>query len=125
MINAFKRWLAKLVYEGHTQTVDSIHNNKLQDAFSEGLPALVAFRIENGYVVRVKNPDFATVGGRTSGFVYCADHQAIADHIVTTFARERLGVQQDMFRDDRKRVNVTSKNSTAGLVGSHQAKSTF
>jgi hypothetical protein len=71
------------------------------------------------------NPDIIGAGERVPGFTYCADHQAIADHLVSSAMRDRLGVQQDMFADQRKQVKVVTRNKTAGLVGTQQANPSY
>ena len=126
MIKAFKRWLAKAAYEGLQQPKESDRNvNKLHDMFQNNMAAMVAFKIDNGYVVRCMNPDAAYSGERVPGFTYCADHQAIADHLVSSAMKDRLGVQQDMFAEQRKQVNIIRKSQAAGLVGAQQANPTF
>ena len=92
MLKAFKKWLAKAAYEGLQQPKETERINKLHDMFSNNMAAMVAFKIDNGYVVRCMNPDAVIHGERLPGFVYCADHQAIADHLVATAMKERLGV---------------------------------
>jgi hypothetical protein len=66
----------------------------LERMFGDCSPAIVAFRIDNGYVMR--SIDFAeknTIGGsEVSGYVYCKDHAAIAEHIVSEAARTKLGL---------------------------------
>ena len=122
MIKAFKRWLATAAYEGLQQPKESDRNvNKLHDMFQNNMAAMVAFKIDNGYVVRCMNPDTLGAGERVPGFTYCADHQAIADHLVSSAMKDRLGVQQDMFAEQRKQVVI--RKSTAGLVGTQQANS--
>lgn len=124
MIKAFKRWLAKAAYEGLQQPKESDRNvNKLHDMFQNNMAAMVAFKIDNGYVVRCMNPDAAYSGERVPGFTYCADHQAIADHLVSSAMKDRLGVQQDMFAEQRKHVVI--RKSTAGLVGAQQANPSY
>lgn len=127
MIKAFKRWLAAAAYEGLRQQPEEVRTNKLHDMFSNNMAAMVAFKIDNGYVVRCMNPDAVIHGERLPGFVYCADHQAIADHLVATAMKERLGVQQEMFSTEqqRKQVNILRKSQAAGLVGAQQANPTF
>ena len=93
--------------------------------FQNNMAAMVAFKIDNGYVVRCMNPDAAYGGERVPGFTYCPDHQAIADHLVSSAMRDRLGVQQDMFADQRKQVNVVRKSQAAGLVGAQQANPSY
>lgn len=92
MIKAFKRWLAKAAYEGLQQPEADARINKLHDMFSHQMSALVAFKIDNGYVVRVMDPDAIQKGEVVPGFTYCADHKAIADYIVSSAMRERIGI---------------------------------
>lgn len=129
MIKAFKKWLAKAAYDGLAQqkVIEESRTNKLHDMFSNNMAAMVAFKIDNGYVVRCMNPDAMIHGERLPGFVYCADHQAIADHLVATAMKERLGVQQDMFPSEqqRKQVNILRKSQAAGLVGAQQATPSY
>jgi hypothetical protein len=85
----------------------------------------VAFQIENGFLVRTLRRNEDHLGGRYPvGFVYCADHQAIADHIVSSAVKEKLGVQQELF-GAQGRKNVVITKQTAGLVGAQQANSTY
>lgn len=99
MIKAFKRWLAQAAYEGLNRPVEVEPTNKLHDMFSNNMAAMVAFKIDNGFVVRTINPEDAYNGARMPGFVYCADHQAIADHLVSSAMREKLGVQDRHVRE--------------------------
>ena len=123
MIKAFKRWLATAAYEGLQQPKESDRNvNKLHDMFQTNMAAMVAFKIDNGYVVRCMNPDAAYAGERVPGFTYCADHQAIADHLVSSAMRDRLGVQQELFGIQRN-TPTSARSKTAGLVGTQQANS--
>jgi hypothetical protein len=119
-----KQWFGKSLLsliQGSNQPAEELRVNRLHDMFSNSMPAMVAFKIDNGYVVRCMNPDAAYTGERTPGFVYCADHQAIADHLVAHAMKNRLGVQQELFvTSPRKNVVITK---TAGLVGAQQAKS--
>ena len=119
-----KQWFGKSLLsliQGSNQPAEELRVNRLHDMFSNSIPAMVAFKIDNGYVVRCMNPDAAYTGERTPGFVYCADHQAIADHLVAHAMKNRLGVQQELFgASPRKNVVITK---TAGLVGAQQAKS--
>jgi len=62
----------------------------MERMFGDCQPALVAFKIDNGYVVRTIHMGPEYVGQVASGFVYCKDHAAIADHIVTEAAREKV-----------------------------------
>jgi hypothetical protein len=127
-MNFIKKWIAKIAHDGLNQLNvqrEMQRANKLHDMFENNMAAMVAFKIDNGYVVRCMNPDTLGAGERVPGFTYCADHQAIADHLVSSAMRDRLGVQQDMFADQRKQVNVVTRNKTAGLVGAQQANPSY
>jgi hypothetical protein len=127
-MNFIKKWIAKIAHDGLNQ-MDVQRTNKLHDMFQNNMAAMVAFKIDNGYVVRCMNPDAMIHGARVPGFVYCADHQAIADHLVSSTMRDRLGVQQEMFPDEqmqqRKQVNIVRKSQAAGLVGTQQANPSY
>jgi hypothetical protein len=123
MIKAFKKWLAKAAYEGaqaNGPVRTENRTNKLHDMFENNMAAMVAFKIDNGYVVRTMNPEGAYVGVRTPGFVYCADHQAIADHLVSSAMRDKLGVQSDMFEKE-KQTAQSVYHKTRALIGAAQS----
>ena len=123
-MNFIKKWIAKIAHDGLNQ-LDVQRTNKLHDMLQNNMAAMVAFKIDNGYIVRTMDPEAAYAGERTHGFVYCADHQAIADHLVSSAMRDRLGVQQDMFAEQRKQVNIVRKSQAAGLVGTQQANPSY
>ena len=121
----FGRSLLSLIQDTQQPKESDRNVNKLHDMFQNNMAAMVAFKIDNGFVVRTMNPEDAYSGGRMPGFVYCADHQAIADHLVSSAMKDRLGVQQDMFAEQRKQVNVVRKSQAAGLVGTQQANPSY
>jgi hypothetical protein len=103
MIKAFKQWLAKAAYEGMQQGAQIERtSNRLGDMLAESGATIVAFQIDNGFVVRTINRNAGIATGRTPGFTYCADHQAIADHLVSSAMRDKLGVQSDMFEKEKQ-----------------------
>jgi hypothetical protein len=120
----FGRSLLSMIQEVQ-QPMESIRStNRLQDMLSESGASIVAFQIENGFLVRTLRRHEDAIGGRYPGFIYCADHQAIADHIVSSAVRDKLGVQQELF-GAQGRKNVVITKQTAGLVGTQQANSTY
>ena len=120
----FGRSLLSMIQEVQ-QPMESIRStNRLQDMLSESGASIVAFQIENGFLVRTLRNNENAIGGRYPGFIYCADHQAIADHIVSSAVRDKLGVQQELF-GAQGRKNVVITKQTAGLVGTQQANSTY
>ncbi len=80
----------------------------MERMFGNCMPAIVAFRIENGFVVRAIRPDEAYEGRRQGGFTYCKDHLEIAEHIVASEAKRKLGIgeeyQQEMFAAEKARA---------------------
>ena len=87
----------------------SHHNNGLESMFSGAAPAVVAFKISNGYVVRTVDTHSDIVGMRQGGFTYCKDHVEIAEHIITAEAKRKLGIradeyQQEMFAAEKARA---------------------
>jgi hypothetical protein len=124
-MNFIKKWIAKVAHDGLNQLDIQRPTNRLQDMLSESGASIVAFQIENGFLVRTLRNNENAIGGRYPGFVYCADHQAIADHIVSSAMKDRLGVQQDLFAEQRKQVNIVAKSKAAGLVGTQQATSSY
>lgn len=123
MIKAFKRWLAKAAYDGLSQPKETERINKLHDMFSNNMAAMVAFKIDNGFIVRTMNPEEAYSGARMPGFVYCADHQAIADHLVSSAMKDKLGVQSDMFEKEKQAAQRQYASTQArGLVGAAQSR---
>ena len=80
----------------------------MERMFGNCSPAVVAFRIENGFVVRTMHQEEVYEGRRQGGFHYCKDHQAIAEHIVASEAKRKLGIgeeyQQEMFAAEKARA---------------------
>ena len=121
MIKAFKKWLAQAAYEGLHQAKEEFRTNKLHDMLSNNMAAMVAFKIDNGFIVRTMNPDMAIHGERMPGFTYCADHQAIADHLVSSAVRDKLGVQSDMFDREKQAVERQYANQARGLAAAKRS----
>jgi hypothetical protein len=120
----FGRSLLSMIQEVQHPLESARSVNRLQDMLSDSGASIVAFQIENGFLVRTMRRNEDAIGGRYPGFVYCADHQAIADHIVSSAVRDKLGVQQELF-GAQGRKNVVITKQTAGLVGAQQANSTY
>lgn len=101
MVSKFASKLLRMAqeYEKQRAAIDPPYvreSTAMERMFGNCAPAIVAFKIDNGYVVRTVNigdvyEPAAVAGG---GFTYCKDHQAIADHIVSEAAREKLMPKQ-------------------------------
>ncbi len=80
----------------------------MERMFGNCSPAVVAFRIENGFVVRTVHQEEAYEGRRQGGFTYCKDHQEIAEHIIASETKRKFGIgeeyQQDMFAAEKARA---------------------
>ena len=122
MIKAFKKWLAAAAYEGLQQSQEVRTSSRLGDMLADSGAAVVAFQIDNGFVVRTMNRHGDIVGSRSPGFVYCADHQAIADHLVSSAMKDKLGVQSDMFEKEKHAAQRQyASNQARGLVTKPQS----
>lgn len=73
----------------------------MERMFGNCAPAVVAFKIENGFVVRTLDMRREMEGHMQGGFHYCKDHQEIAEHIIATEAKRKLGLgeQQELFAE--------------------------
>lgn len=101
----------------------SHYNNGLESMFGGAAPAVVAFKISNGYVVRTVDTHNDIVGMRQGGFTYCKDHVEIAEHIITAEAKRKLGIdeeyQQEMFATEKARA-VAMAGTPAYIVRSNR-----
>ena len=108
----FGKGLASLLNAHHNEQAMAVGNvtaaTDMERMFGNCAPAVVAFRIENGFVVRTVNQEEVYEGRRQGGFTYCKDHQAIAEHIVASEAKRKLGIsdeyQQEMFAAEKARA---------------------
>lgn len=92
----FKGWIKKLIREAAREDMERHtirESTSMERMFGHQMPAVVAFKINNGYVVQSIDMSNESIGQRSTGFIYCQDHQAIADHIVTASAKEKMGLQ--------------------------------
>lgn len=93
----------------------------MERMFGSATPAVVAFRIENGFVVRTMDIDAAIVGSRQRGFTYCKDHQEIAQHILATEVKRKLNIgeeyQQEMFAAEKAHAIATQRNVVGASYG--------
>ena len=126
MTKWLSKWLYRMVQRGERDLVNSSTDairpaSNMERMFGDCAPALVAFRIENGYVMRVVDTSLHMSGTTPSGFVYCKDHAAIAEHIITEAAKQRLDLDPRAKKDAMMRQQSLSYGSQAG--GSYAAKS--
>ena len=101
------KWLNRMIYRMVQRAERDIHcgaeavpirQNNMERLFGDCQPALIAFQIENGYVMRSMQTGPA-YDGMASGFTYCKDHTAIAEHIVTEAAKQRLNLDPRAAKD--------------------------
>jgi hypothetical protein len=109
----FGKGLASLLDAHHADHTRSIgaqvrESNEMERMFGSCTPTIVAFRINNGFVVRTIDTEAAYVGGRATGFTYCKDNQEIAEHIIASEVKRKLNVgeeyQQEMFAAEKARA---------------------
>ena len=112
----FAGWFRNMVREAiNEQAIQPMvrESSQFERMFGNNAPAVVAFKINNGYVVQTIDTSNEVVGGvRSTGFTYCKDNQAIAEHIVASAMKEKMGLQpyqQEMF----EAAQSSAKLSTA------------
>ena len=110
----FKKKLQAALREMHDQPPEVRRTTVTEELFGRTTPAVVAFKINNGFVVQaLDTPSVAQYGEvRHGGFTFCQDAEAIAQHIVTSAMKEKLGVQQEMF--GQSIPAMLQKNSVIG-----------
>lgn len=101
----FGKGLASLLQTHQAEAnrlVDNVRvSTDMERMFGNCAPAVVAFKIENGFVVRSLDLRREMEGMTNGGFHYCKDHQEIAEHIIATEAKRKLGLgeQQELFAE--------------------------
>jgi hypothetical protein len=104
----FKKLIRKVLNDDRAEVT---LNPPVQNQLLEGSPSIVAFRINNGYVVRVFDPNNYKLGTVSPGFTYCKDAQAIAEHIVASAMKDKLGIQSDMFEQEKQAAQAQFANA--------------
>lgn len=96
-----KKLWRKLVRAGMQEELTAVPypvaRSRMEELFGNCSPVMVAFKIDNGYVVRSAWIDH-THDGQATGFTYCKDHAAIAEHLVAETAREKMFPQQQSLK---------------------------
>ena len=94
----FKKKLQAALREMHDTPPEVRRTTATEEMFGRQIPAVVAFKINNGFVVQANDSSHVAHGEvRASGFTFCKDAEAIAEHIVSSAVREKIGIQQEMF----------------------------
>ena len=120
----FGKGLASLLntYQGEAnRPIESVRvSTDMERMFGNCAPAVVAFKIENGFVVRTLDMRREMEGMTNGGFHYCKDHQEIAEHIIVSEAKRKLGLgeQQELFD---ARAYQTQMASQGGLAHAKRA----
>lgn len=82
----FKNWIKKQVREAIRDDGNAIAVDR---ALEGSVPAVIAFRITNGYLLRCNTHDPHRLT-QNSGYVYCADEKALADGIVAAHVKGKV-----------------------------------
>lgn len=83
----FKNWLKKQIREAVRDDRDT---SAVDRAMEGSMPAVIAFRINNGYLLRCNAHDPNRIEPRNNGYVYCADEKALADGIVAAHVKGKV-----------------------------------
>jgi len=114
----FKKKLQAALREMHDTPPEVRRTTATEEMFGRQIPAVVAFKINNGFVVQSNDSAHVAQYGevRSSGFTYCKDAEAIAEHIVSSAVKEKIGVQQEMFGQ-----SIPAMLQKNAVIGSAQA----
>ena len=107
----FKKKIQASLREIRDDPVEVRRTTATEELFGRHVPAVVAFKINNGFVVQSNDSTTSAQFGevRQSGFTFCKDAEEIAEHIVTSAMKEKLGVQQEMFGQSVPAVGTSSQ----------------
>jgi hypothetical protein len=104
-----KAWLGKFIHSCMRSYDNMMHENEplrslprsarsLEERMDGNMPALIAFRIENGFIVDT-----------VSGMRYCKDANEIAEAIVAAQVKEKMGLKGS--------GTLTMRESNVAVVG--------
>jgi hypothetical protein len=86
-----RRWLG-IAPEPDYYEATLRETREANSVLSESGPAIMAYRISNGYIVRTFDRGVINQTMKMPVLTYCKDHTDIAEHIVAEQARTALGV---------------------------------
>jgi hypothetical protein len=111
----FNGWFKKKLQAALREMNDSLpvrEATSIERLLGGATPTIMAFKINNGFVVQTSDASAQYGEIRHTGFTFCQDAEAIAQHIVTSAMKEKLGVQQEMF--GQSIPAMLQKNSVIG-----------
>lgn len=97
MIRALKRFVGRKMIDWlHEANKLDVDQGRVNDGvikfLADTAPSIVVFEIGNGFIVRTSGQL-----GQLAELNFCADAPAIAEHIVTSAAKRKLGIQTELF----------------------------
>jgi len=126
-----KQWFGKgltSLIEAHQEQRNNILGNaspqmatEMERMFGNCSPAVVAFKIENGFVVRTVSQAELYEGKRQSGFHYCKDHMEIAEHIIASETKRKLGIGEEYLEEHYAAEKARAVAMQGGFAKSKRA----
>jgi hypothetical protein len=113
----FNGWFKKKLQAALREMNESLpvrEATSIERLLGGAMPTIMAFKINNGFVVQTNDASAQYGEIRHTGFTFCQDAEAIAQHIVSSAMREKLGVQQEMF--GQSIPSMLQKNSVIGAA---------
>ena len=89
-----RKWIKKWLFGGE-HLVEMEDTRPAYDSLRHQ-GSIQAFKIGNGYIMRVVSADIIMHNERVPNLHYCKDHQEIADYIIQQAAIQKLGAEQQM-----------------------------
>jgi hypothetical protein len=122
-----KQWFGKSLVSLIQDTQVGAYPSEVRQAtemermFGNCSPAVVAFKIENGFVVRTVSQAELYEGKRQSGFHYCKDHIEIAEHIIASETKRKLGIDEEYLEEHYAAEKARAVAMQGGFAKSKRA----
>lgn len=126
-----KQWFGKGIMsmlEAHQEQRNNILSSaqpqmttEMERMFGNCSPAVVAFKIENGFVVRTISQTELYEGKRQSGFHFCKDHIEIAEHIIASETKRKLGIGEEYLEEHYAAEKAHAVATQGGFAKSKRA----
>lgn len=104
-MNFIKKWIGKTALQYASVTPEHACNQTTREVDNFSSAVAVVYAIDNGFLLRSSSRNT----GDRSTLVYCADHTAIADQILSCTMKTRLGIQPDLFEKEKQQALAAAK----------------
>lgn len=104
-MNFIEKWIGKAAVQYASAGLQYAGNQTIREVDNFSGAVAVVYAIDNGFLLRTNSHS----AGDRGSLVYCADHTAIADQIVSYTMKTRLGIQPDLFEKEKQQALTAAK----------------